>query len=137
MEDAASLRTDTDLAMEDEISLLNDNLDQLNQKLAVFRFKGQARQTVDLDVFQSGVNIFSLAAKSVPLHQLNEQFCYSCQEHRFQKEKFKKYCEFCGHACCEPCTLKRRIFPKGKLKKDGSVDRGMICQVCERRILLQ
>ena len=46
-------------------------------------------------------------------------------------------CTFCGYFCCKDCVRKERNFPKSKLDKQGNLQRGAICNLCDRNYLLR
>ena len=46
-------------------------------------------------------------------------------------------CTFCGFFCCKECVRKERNFPKSKLDKQGNLQRGAICNLCDRTYLLR
>lgn len=69
--------------------------------------------------------------------RIDSDTCYSCITTKFQKEKYKFMCEFCGNTVCEPCLKKERPFPKAKLDKEGRLPKGKICLLCDRRFLIK
>lgn len=122
-----SLQTDASIAMQDEIDALQDECDELAAQLTKMRFGNR------YVVAEEDKKIFT---RDAPVKERkNNGTCNSCQEFRFTKEKQRVWCDFCGYCVCEPCSQKKRAFPKSKIGKNGEQPRGRICQLCERRTI--
>lgn len=126
-QDCFSLQTDASIQMQSEIDTLQRECDELTASLTKMRIgKRYVLAEEDKRIF----------TRDGPVKERkNNDTCNSCQEFRFTKEKQRVWCEFCGFCVCEPCSQKKRAFPKSKIGKNGEQPRGRICNLCERRTL--
>lgn len=67
---------------------------------------------------------------------LKNSSCPACLK-IFGKNDKKVMCTFCASACCPDCTQKEKPFPKSKKDENGIyTSRGIICRLCDRKLLV-
>lgn len=76
--------------------------------------------------------IFELGKQTQEKH--NNTSCHYCDDK--ESDKLKR-CDFCGYNHCKKCVHKTRAFLKATLQVDGTIPRGKICVLCDRRIMLK